>query len=266
MRSASLKDRYGTVALVTGASSGIGAAFSRALAAEGFTVLAVARRGDRLAALESEIKEDGKGSLVPVVVDLSRDDGVDAVVRFVQEKGFVVDILVNNAGVGFLGPLETVERDKTIGMINLNYRAVVDMTIRFLPGMKVRRRGAVIVVSSVVGTVPAPWFSAYSATKAFDLYFGESLYGECLGTGVDVLTVLPGLTETEFQAGAGLRDYHSPYRSAQHVVESALGSLGKKSIVVDGWFNKFLAHGARFIPRGLLLALSRIVMRKELGY
>jgi hypothetical protein len=266
MLSGSLKERYGHVALVTGASSGIGAAFSRALAAEGFTVLAVARRGDRLAELEREIEKRGAGSVIPLVADLSREEGVDAVVRVVQERELALDVLVNNAGVGFLGPLETVERDKTIGMINLNCRAVVDLTLRFLPEMKARKRGAIIILSSVVATVPAPWFSAYSATKAFDLYFGEGLHAECRGTGVDVLTVLPGLTRTEFQAGAGLRDYHSPYRSAQHVVDSAFAALGKQSIVVDGWFNKFLAHGSRFIPRGALLALSRVVMRKELGY
>jgi short-subunit dehydrogenase len=132
--------------------------------------------------------------------------------------------------------------------------------------MKERKRGAIIIVSSVVGTVPAPWFSAYSGTKAFDLYFGEGLYGECKGSGVDVITVLPGLTKTEFQAGAGMREYHSPYRSAQHVVDSTLAALGKKPIVVDGWFNKLMSHGTRFIPRAWLLTISRVVMRKELGY
>jgi hypothetical protein len=174
--------------------------------------------------------------------------------------------LVNNAGVGYLGALESIEREKTVAMINLNCRAVVDMTIRFLPGMKERKRGAIVIISSVAGTIPAPWFSAYSATKAFDLYFGEGLYGECVGTGIDVVTVLPGLTKTEFQAGAGMRDYHSPYRTAEHVVSSALSALGKKPLVVDGWFNKILSHGTRFVPRAWLVRISRRVMKKELGY
>jgi len=256
---------YGSTALVTGASSGIGAAFVRKLASLGYTVCAVARREDRLRQLESEIAQDGNGGVIPIVADLSQSDGVDTVVRSVEAAGRSIDLLVNNAGVGYLGPVETVDRDKTISMINLNCRAVVDMTIRFLPGMKERKRGAIIIVSSVVGTIPTPWFSAYSGTKAFDLYFGEGLYGECLGTGVDVVTVLPGLTETEFQAGAGMRDYHSPYRKAEHVVDSALAALGKQPIVVDGWLNKVLSHGTRFVPRSWLVKISRLVMKKELG-
>ncbi len=247
---------YGTTALVTGASSGIGEAFVRKLTSLGYTVCAVARREDRLRQLESEISQTAKGRVIPIVVDLSHVDGVDTVIRAVDALGLSVDILVNNAGVGYLGAVETVDRDKTLSMIHLNCRAVVDLTIRFLPGMKDRKRGAVVIISSVVGTIPTPWFSAYSATKAFDLYFGEGLY---------VVTVLPGLTKTEFQAGAGMRDYHSPYRNAEHVVESALAALGKKPIVVDGWFNKILSHGTRFIPRSWLGAVSRVVMRKELG-
>ena len=260
-----MQTTYGTTALVTGASSGIGEAFVRKLSSQGFTVVAVARREDRLHQLQDEIARERKGKVVPVIADLSQSDGVDTVVRAVEAAGLIVDVLVNNAGVGYLGSVETLDRDKTLSMINLNCRAVVDMTIRFLPGMKERKRGAVIIVSSVVGTIPTPWFSAYSGTKAFDLYFGEGLYGECLGTGVDVVTVLPGLTQTEFQAGAGMREYHSPYRKAEHVVESALSALGKKPIVVDGWFNKILSHGTRFVPRSLLVRISRMVMRKELG-
>ncbi len=266
MSTSLLTSKYGSVALVTGASSGIGAAFARTFASHGLTVIAVARRDDRLRELAQEVDLAGRGEIVPIVADLARHDGVDLVAREVQSRDLTVDILVNNAGVGYLGPLETVDRDKTISMIDLNCRAVVDMTIRFLPGMKERKRGAIIILSSVVGTVPAPWFSAYSGTKAFDLYFGEGLYAECQGSGVDVVTVLPGLTKTEFQAGAGMREYHSPYRSAQHVVDSTLAALGKKPIVVDGWFNKFLSHGTRFIPRAWLLAFSRVVMKKELGY
>ena len=260
-----MRDRYGSIALVTGASSGIGEAFVRRFISLGYTVFAVARRVERLRELETQAAKGGIGRVIPIVEDLSHPCGVENVAQAVERAGLRIDILVNNAGVGYLGNVETVNRERTMAMINLNCGAVVDMTIRFLPSMKERKRGAVIIVSSVVGTIPAPWFSAYSATKAFDLYFGEGLYGECLGTGVDVVTVLPGLTKTEFQAGAGMREYHSPYRTADHVVSSALAALGKKPIVVDGWFNKFLAHGSRFVPRSLLVKISRGVMKRELG-
>lgn len=256
--------RYGSVALVTGASSGIGEAFALQLAEQGYTVIAAARRAERLDALKRRVAEAGRGEIIPVTVDLQESSASELLFDTVRARGLSVDILINNAGFGRLGTLESVSREDSLGMVDLNCRAVVDITRRFLPAMKERKRGAVIILSSVVGTIPAPWFAVYSATKAFDLYFGEALYAECRGTGVDVVTVLPGLTRTEFQASSGLREYHSPYRSAEQVVESAFHALGRKSIVVDGLFNKVMSHGSRFLPRCALIALSRFVMRKEL--
>ena len=256
--------RYGSVALVTGASSGIGAVFCKKLAALGFTVIAVARRGERLEQLRLEVEGYGKGAVVPIILDLQDREAADTLFATVTGQGLQVDLLINNAGFGTLGSLDSAPREKALGMIDLNCRAVVDLTCKFLPGMKERRRGGIIIISSVVGAIPTPWFAVYSATKAFDLYFGEALYAECQGSGVDVLTVLPGLTSTEFQAGSGMRDYHSAYRSPEQVVESALTAIGRKAIVVDGALNKLLVHGTRFVPRALLLALSRVVMRKEL--
>jgi len=258
--------RYGTTALVTGASSGIGAAFCRELAKQGFsTIVAVARRGDRLEALQQEIQASTQAKVIPIIIDLEKPFAADELLVRTNELGLSIDLLVNNAGFGLLGALETVDRARLLGMIDLNCRAVVDVAAQYLSGMKERRRGAMIITSSVVGAVPAPWFSVYAATKSFDLYFGEALHAECLGSGVDVLTVLPGLTRTEFHAGAGLRDYHSPYRSAEHVVQSSFRALGRKAIVVDGVFNKVLVHGSRFLPRSILLTISRYVMRMELG-
>jgi len=255
---------YGSVALVTGASSGIGEAFALTLARQGFTVFAAARRAERLEALKKQVVAIGRGEIIPVTVDLQDPAASQLLYDSVRARGLSVDVLVNNAGFGRLGTLESISRGDSLGMVDLNCRAVVDITWRFLPEMKERKRGGIIILSSVVGTIPAPWFAVYSATKAFDLYFGEALYAECRGTGVDVVTILPGLTRTEFQASSGLREYHSPYRTAEQVVESACNALGRKSIVVDGIFNKVMAHGSRFLPRGALIALSRFVMRKEL--
>lgn len=261
----SIKERYGRVALVTGASSGIGAAFCKKFASLGFDVVAVARREERLSALKEELEELYGISIIPVPLDLTVAGSCEQLAASMSERGIEVDVLINNAGFGLLGAFESVPIEKQRGMIDLNCSAVVDLTARFLPAMKARKRGAVIIVSSVVGTITAPWFATYSATKAFDLYFGEALHAECRDSGVDVLTVLPGLTRTEFQAGAGLREYHSPYRSAEQVVDTACASLGRKAIVVDGWFNKFMSHGVRFLPRSVVLAVSRTVMRRELG-
>ncbi len=259
--------RYGSTALVTGASSGIGETFARRLAAEGFTKLVlVARREDRLRSLQEELQNKYSCSCAVVACDLADPGAAENVMQQLVALGIPeVDVVVNNAGFGLLGTLESLPKEKVSAMVDLNCRAVVEIARFFLPGMKQRQRGAMIITSSVVGTVPAPWFSVYAATKAFDLYLGESLYGECKGSGVDVLTVLPGLTRTEFHAGLGEREYHSPYRTPEQVVQTALKALGKKPIVVDGALNKLMVHGSRFLPRGLALWLSHRVMKFELG-
>ncbi len=257
---------YGTTALVTGASSGIGASFARALAREGFTTLVlVARRAERLAQLQTELSQAYGCVVHLIVLDLGSHGAADILQLRLAELSCDVDLVVNNAGFGLLGALEDIPIERVSAMVNVNCGAVVDIARRFLPPMKRRKRGAMIITSSVVGALPAPWFSVYAATKSFDLYLGEALHAECCGSGVDVITVLPGLTKTEFHAGLGDREYHSPYRSAEQVVDSALSALGRKSIVVDGLFNKIVVHGSRFFPRGLALWLSRLVMRIELG-
>lgn len=266
MRSLKIAARYGHTALITGASSGIGASFARRLAAEGMkTLLLVARRTERLAELHAELESAYGCACVPIGLDLAQQGAIDDLCARVDAGNRTVDLVVNNAGFGLLGALEEIAGDRVGAMIDLNCKAVAGVAHRFLPAMKRQGRGAMIITSSVVGAIPAPWFSVYAATKSFDLYLGEALYAECRGTGVDVVTVLPGLTKTEFHAGVGKRDYHSPYRSPEQVVESALRALGVRPIVVDGWLNKLLVHGTRLLPRDVALSVSRIVMRKELG-
>ncbi len=256
---------YGTTALITGASSGIGESFAKRLAADGYkTLILVARRVERLGALATELESRFGCRCIPVPLDLSENGAARKLAEHVAESGQEVDFVVNNAGFGLLGELESVAPERISAMIDLNCRTVAEVARYFIPGMKQRRRGAMVITSSVVGAVPAPWFSVYSATKAFDLYLGEALFAENRGTGVDVVTVLPGLTKTEFHAGLGNREYHSPYRTPEQVVQSALGALGRKPIVVDGALNKLLVHGSRFLPRGVMLMLSRAVMKFEL--
>jgi len=267
LSSNNLVKRYGETALITGASSGIGASFARRLAAHGFSKLVlIARRSDRLDALKAELEAlSNNCQVVPIALDLTDSGAGETLTSELQRLSIEVDLFVNNAGFGLLGSLDKLPIDRALAMVDLNCRAVVELSSRLLPAMKERKRGAMIITSSIVGALPAPWFSVYAATKSFDLYLGEALHGECLGTGVDVLTVLPGLTRTEFHAGLGDREYHSPYRSAEQVADTALSALGKKSIVVDGIFNKALVHGSRFLPRGVALRISHYVMRKELG-
>ena len=257
---------YGSTALVTGASSGIGACFARALAVSGFqTLILVARREERLNSLKDELERLYSCSCIPVAIDLSVPGACSRLAQIIDEKQIVVDLVVNNAGFGLLGCVETIDSERCRQMVDLNCGAVVDLTRVFLGGMKTRGRGAIIITSSVVGALPTPWFSVYAATKAFDLYFGEALYAECRGSGVDILTVLPGLTETEFQAGMGEREYSVSARTPEQVVSTACRSLGKKAIVVDGLLYKLLVHGSRFLPRCILLPLSRRIMQSQIG-
>lgn len=249
--------------LITGASSGIGEAFARRYASLGRDLIVVARRTERLEQLAEELRAAHQISVLTITADLSTNEGCTTVSEVVSSAQWEVEGLVNNAGFGVLGKFEEIDPQRTLEMVDLNCRAVVALTQGFLPQMKARGKGEIIIVSSVVGALPAPWFSVYAATKSFDLYFGEALHGECEGTGVKVLTVLPGLTRTEFQASSGMRDYHSPYRTAEQVVTTALAALGKKSIVVDGMMNKLLIHGTRFLPRFAVAMISRFVMKVE---
>lgn len=258
--------RYGSTALITGASSGIGACFARALAASGFqTLVLVARREERLHELKAQLERLHSCRCIPVAIDLSAPGACSHLAQIIDERDIVVDFVVNNAGFGLLGGVETIESERCRQMVDLNCGAVVDLTRVFLPGMKMRGRGAMIITSSVVGALPTPWFSVYAATKSFDLYFGEALYAECKGSGVDILTVLPGLTKTEFQAGMGEREYSVSARTVEQVVTTACRALGKKAIAVDGLLYKFLVHGSRFIPRCVLVPLSRRIMRSQVG-
>jgi short-subunit dehydrogenase len=258
---------YGSTALVTGASSGIGACFAKTIAASGYsTVIVVARRMSRLQDLQAEIEGmHGGCRCIPITLDLSKPDAREQLAKEVAKHKVSIDVVVNNAGFGLLGALEDIEPARCREMVDLNCGAVLDIARMFLPAMKERKRGAMIITSSVVGAISTPWFGVYAATKSFNLYLGEALYAECKGSGVSVLTVLPGLTNTEFQAGMGEREYSVSYRSPEQVVATACRALGRKAIVVDGLLYKLLVHGTRFLPRCVMLFLSRRTMRRQVA-
>jgi short-subunit dehydrogenase len=258
--------QFGSTALITGASSGIGECFAKTLAASGFhTVVLVARRTERLERIKTEIEAFATCRCVTITVDLSQRGACVDLAERLKALRIEIDVVINNAGFGLLGSLEAIDASRCREMVDVNCGAVVDVARMFLPSMKERKRGAMIITSSVVGAIPTPWFGVYAATKSFDLYLGEALHAECKDFGVAVLTVLPGLTKTEFQAGMGQREYSVSYRTPEQVVETACKALGKKVIVVDGVLYKLLVHGTRFFPRSLLLKLSRVVMQRQLS-
>ncbi|WP_344428361.1 SDR family NAD(P)-dependent oxidoreductase [Pseudonocardia ailaonensis] len=216
-----------SITVVTGASSGLGEEFVRALVGRGQRVLAVARRADRLAALREELGE----SVVPLVQDLGEPGAAEAVALAAAEHG-PVELLVANAGRGRLGPFADAPPTELAAMITLNVQVNVELARALVPGMVERGRGGVLLVSSVSGLVPTPWMATYSATKAFLVTFAEALSEELRGTGVRVGAVCPGPVHTEFAGAAGMSMDTAPgARAAAPVVAEALAAFDRGRVV-----------------------------------
>jgi short-subunit dehydrogenase len=257
---ASLRDRYGSWALVTGASSGIGAAFARALARAGVSVVLSARREDRLRALAEELGGGAGVATRVVAVDLAAPDGADRLLAAVAD--LEIGILVNNAGFGFSGRFDRQDPARLRAMVQVNCTAPLVLTAGLLPGMRTRRRGAVLFTGSQAARQPLPLHAVYAATKVFDGFLGEALWGELAGSGVDVLVVEPGSTETEFQAVAGEVPHEG--QSPDEVVAIALEHLGQQPSVATRWMHWLRGNaGMRLAPRSLLVLAARDVMAKQ---
>jgi len=251
-----LRDRYGDWALVTGASSGIGADFARALAREGISCVLTARREDRLRALASELESSYGVSARIIVADLATASGQQQVIDGVT--GLTIGMLVNNAGFGLAGRLTKQSPGSLREMIELNCQAPVALTRALLPAMEKRARGAVIIVGSVAGRQAMPLFGVYAATKGFDLLFGEALWSELREHNVDVTVLMPGPVATEFEGVAGERRPHPEADEPADVcVRYALEALGKQpSVVSGGWPNWIRANLNRFAPRSITTLIA----------
>jgi hypothetical protein len=257
----SLRQRYGEWALVTGASSGIGAAFARALARDGVSCVLTARREDRLRSLADELEKRHQVATRVVALDLGVRDGADRLAEAVSD--LEIGILVNNAGFGNAGCFEKQDRERIRAMVELNCMAPAVLTAGLLPGMCERGRGALIIVGSIAGSQPLPLHALYSGTKAFANLLGEALWAELQGSGVDCLAVLPGTTETEFQAVSGELPHAG--ESAEVVVAKSLDALGRKPSLIPGVFNWLRGNAAiRLLPRSVLTLAARSVMARRI--
>lgn len=255
-----LRERYGDWALVTGASAGIGAEFARALAREGVSCVLTARREERLRELADELERSYDVRTRVVAADLTEPDGADRIADAVADLD--IAILVNNAGFGYAGRLDKQDGRRLRDLVQVNCTAPVVLTHRLLPAMRERGRGAVVIVGSVAGRQPLPLHGVYSASKAFDLLFGEALWAEQRDAGIDVVVLEPGSTETEFQAVAG--EIPHPGESAAKVVRVALDALGQQPSVISGWFNWLRANLAgRLAPRPLVAFVARDVVARQ---
>ena len=255
-------------ALVTGASSGIGGAFSHALHARRAKLVLVARRADRLSQLSSEF--GGEPGVVTIPLDLSLPDSVPTLMATLRDRGITVDLLVNNAGVGWTGlfqdqPVESVQQ-----IIDLNVRALVGLTRALLPGMIERGRGGIVNVVSTSAFQPVPFLNVYAASKAFVLSFTEALATELKGTGVRVQALCPGLTESEFHETSGTDKVaftKTKMMTAEAVVAQSLAALdrGRPLRVVPGWHNRALAGVQAFFPRSVVRGVSGALFRPRKG-
>lgn len=237
-------------AVVTGASSGIGAEFARALTRRGHPVLAVARRRERLEALAADAARLG-GRIQPCAADLATEEGIASVLRRTMELS-EIELLVNNAGIASPGDFLTASVDQQIAAIRLNVEALVKLTHAVLEGMTERKRGAILNVASVVAFQPFPHFAVYAASKAFVLSFTEALSEEIKGTGVRTLALCPGSVATEmdvFTHNEGLLG-KLPALTPQQVVTAGLQALDRGKVVeVVGVLNRFLPLASRLLPR-----------------
>jgi short-subunit dehydrogenase len=248
-------------AVVTGASSGLGREFAFALAGQGYPVLAVARRAERLSALADEVARRG-GRLEPLIADLSTADGVEAVLLAARERE--VELLVNNAGVATYGPFASTPSARGRDLVRLNVEAVVALTHGLLPAMVERGRGGVINVASQMAFQPMPYFAVYAASKAFVLGFSEAIAEEVRGSGVRVTAVAPGFVTTEFTevAGSHAPERRVPHLKAENVVETALRAHRRgKSVKVVGRLYVFLTLAGRFAPRAVLARMMGRVLQ-----
>ena len=251
--------------LITGASSGIGAAFARKLAALGRNVFLVARSEDKLIALCNELGRLTSIRAQYMAVDLTQADGRLQLFEETRKRELEVDTLINNAGFGSMGDLAKLDRERELEMIELNVTAVVDLTYRFLGPMRERRRGTIINVASTAAFQPVPYMATYAATKAFVLSFSEALWDENRMHGIHVMALCPGVTETNFFEAAGID--RPPMRTVQtpeEVVETALRALPrKKSLVISGWANWFVVEAERFLPRAAVTKVAGNALRSR---
>ena len=247
-------------ALITGASSGLGAEYARLFAAEGHGVALVARRRDRLEALAAELRSAHGGKVEVLPADLATADAAPSLVEEVGRLGLQVDFLVNNAGFGASGAFAELPLERELAMIQVNIASLVVLTRSLLPAMIARRSGRILNVGSTAGFPPGPFMAVYYASKAFVNSFTEALWYELKGTGVTATVSCPGATATEFAEVAGSsRSLLFRLGAANPGVVAAQGyraMMKGKPMVIHGFKNKLTVQSLRLSPRAVARAIA----------
>ena len=253
-------------ALITGASSGIGAEFARRLAGRGMHLVLVARREKLLQELADELHTRHGAKCELIVSDLSDPDQAARVVEEISRRGISVELLINNAGFGIVSAIEDVETDRVMAMVRLNIGTLTELTYRILPDMLERGHGAIINLASVAAFQPVAYMPAYAATKTYALHFSEALWAEAYDRGVTIMALCPGVTQTEFFETAGVPNWLRKQRSQTpaQVVKRALRALEKRrQYVVTGWLSYLRALITRLATRRRVVTESKKYFRPK---
>jgi short-subunit dehydrogenase len=247
--------KYGPWAVVTGASSGIGEQFARKLAAEGFDLVLVARRAERIQSLAAELRGQHRAEVHPLPLDLCRPDFLEPLLSACEGRD--VGLVVSNAGTGMKGPHHQAPPERLAAMLDLNCRVPLLLVRAFAPRLIERGRGGLLITGSIEAYQGFPYSAAYAATKAFVHSFGEALWVELREHGVDVLVLNPGPTDTEILPNQGIcPDDMLGLMSPEKVAKLALKRLGRGPVYISGALSRLLLGILSILPRRLALKLA----------
>jgi uncharacterized protein len=245
------------VTLITGASAGIGAELARVFAMNGHRVAMVARRADRMRVVADEIAASGAADPIVIACDLEQHDASDQIAAVLAAEGVEVEYVINNAGFGLFGRAIDLDRSAQLGIIDVNVRAMTDLSLRFSDQL-IRHRGGILNVSSIAGFLPGPGMAVYYASKAYVLSFSEALRCELAPRGVRVTALCPGPVPSEFQARAGFEpgfDSAILNVSTANVAKAGYrGLMANKRAVLPGFGIKAVPVLLRLFPRWFILA------------
>jgi short-subunit dehydrogenase len=254
------------IALITGASSGIGLELSKLFAQDGYDLVLVARSTRKLETLASELRQAHGAEVTVLTADLSQPRAAMKVFEAVQERGIEIHTLVNNAGFGIHKLLAETDPDEVVQMLQINMVTLTELTCLFLPGMLKRKAGRILNIGSTGSFGPSPYMAAYVASKGYVLTFSEGLAEELRGSGVTVTALCPGVTPTGFQERAQVGNMplvHYGIVSAEKVAAAGYKALlqGKRRLV-PGLANQLLVMSMSLTPRAIMLPLARRFMTK----